>query len=576
MEPRQVLKGHTENVCTLNVNSSGHIVSGSWDKKVIVWKNFQKAYEIEGHDAAVWAVLMVEEDLILSASADKLIKLWKNGRLVRVFEGHTDAVRGLALIPGTGFVSCSNDGSLRVWNMDGKCLQELYGHTSFVYSVAVLSSGELLSAGEDRTVKIWKDGECIQTLQQPCVSVWAVTGLPNNDIVEFEDLLASQVISSNQLGDINKDKLPGPEALHNPGKKEGQAIMINTGASVEAYQWVSQGWQKIGEVIGGAGQGTKQTFDGKEYDYVFDIDVGNGPGGNLKLPYNTTQNPYDAAEKFLVHHNLSPSFKDQVADFIISNSREVNSGNTYQDPFTGGSRYTPGATTSHSSDNYMDPFTGQGAYRPGQNNPVASTPSYNDPFTGNSSYKSPASAESQKVKVLPVRTYLFLKQAVPEAVFNKIKALNKELTSIKLTEEELTALTKIITFLKTPSGMSLDGSGLLIVIKMCQEWPVDKRFPALDLLRLITFYAPEELASAVPSRDVVNFIRHVGGLNVTDSNETNAMLSYRALANLFHEEIGREILWGKRDVLSELLQVDISAKYKGKNIRLAESTLAVK
>lgn len=27
------------------------------------------------------------------------------------------------------------------------------------------------------------DAECIQTLQQPCISVWSVASLPNNDIV---------------------------------------------------------------------------------------------------------------------------------------------------------------------------------------------------------------------------------------------------------------------------------------------------------------------------------------------------------------------------------------------------------
>lgn len=65
------------------------------------------------------------------------------------------------------------------------------------------------------------DGQCIQTLQQPCISVWAVAGLPNDDIVvggsdtavrvftrdaehmavaeaqkEFDELLASQAIPS--------------------------------------------------------------------------------------------------------------------------------------------------------------------------------------------------------------------------------------------------------------------------------------------------------------------------------------------------------------------------------------------
>lgn len=111
--------------------------------------------------------------------------------------------------------------SLRVWTLEGECIQQLDGHTSFVYSVDVLSTGEFVSAGEDRTVRIWKDGQNIQTLQQPCISVWTVAALPNDDIVvggsdaavrvftrnmdrmasaegqkEFEELLASQAIPS--------------------------------------------------------------------------------------------------------------------------------------------------------------------------------------------------------------------------------------------------------------------------------------------------------------------------------------------------------------------------------------------
>lgn len=171
-------------------------------RKVIVWKDFQQAYTLEGHSAAVWAVLAVDDDTIITGAADKTIRIWHAGKPANVLNGHQDAVRGMALIPGTGFVSCSNDryqrkyqekrkkanpnilhSTLRVWTFDGNCIQTLDGHTSFVYSVSVLPSGEFVSAGEDRTVRVWKDGQLIQTIQQPCVSVWAVSSLPNNDIV---------------------------------------------------------------------------------------------------------------------------------------------------------------------------------------------------------------------------------------------------------------------------------------------------------------------------------------------------------------------------------------------------------
>lgn len=92
----------------------------------------------------------------------------------------------------------------------------------------------------------------------------------------------------NQIGDVNKEKLQGPEALNQPGKSEGQVIMVNNNGTVEAHQWSTQTqtWQKIGDVVGGVGSGSKQLYEGKEYDYVFDIDIGAGPNAMLKLPYN--------------------------------------------------------------------------------------------------------------------------------------------------------------------------------------------------------------------------------------------------------------------------------------------------
>lgn len=87
-----------------------------------------------------------------------------------------------------------------------------------------------------------KDGECSQTIVHPAISVWAVSTMPNGDIVsgcsdgvvrvfsesesrwasaealkEYEQILASQALPSQRVGDINKEQLPGSEALNVPG-----------------------------------------------------------------------------------------------------------------------------------------------------------------------------------------------------------------------------------------------------------------------------------------------------------------------------------------------------------------------
>lgn len=94
---------------------------------------------------------------------------------------------------------------------------------------------------------------------------------------------------SKQLGDIDKTKLKTSEALKEPGTKEGEVKMIRNEDQVEVYQWSASEsrWQKIGEVVDAIGHDRKQIYEGREYDYVFDIQLSEtGPG--LKLPFNAS------------------------------------------------------------------------------------------------------------------------------------------------------------------------------------------------------------------------------------------------------------------------------------------------
>lgn len=75
----------------------------------------------------------------------------------------------------------------------------------------------------------------------------------------------------------------------------------------------------------------------QEYDYVFSIDVNEG-GPSMKLPYNVTDDPWLTAHNFLQKNDLSPMFLDQVANFIIENTKGHVVGPAQPaggDPFTG-------------------------------------------------------------------------------------------------------------------------------------------------------------------------------------------------------------------------------------------------
>ena len=112
-------------------------------------------------------------------------------------------------------------------------------------------------------------------------------------------------------------------------------------------------WQKIGEVVDAVGSGRKQLYEGKEYDYVFDVDIQDGVPP-LKLPYNangmfhhlhkgrigihiSTENPFTAAQRFLEKNDLPLTYIDQVAQFIEKNAGGVNLGgnDNLVDPYTG-------------------------------------------------------------------------------------------------------------------------------------------------------------------------------------------------------------------------------------------------
>lgn len=92
---------------------------------------------------------------LLPGSADKTIKYWVGDKCKHTYKGHSDVVRGIVLITDIGFASCSNSGDIIIWTIEGDLVHTLSGHTSFVYAITVLPNGDLVSAGEDRTVRVW-------------------------------------------------------------------------------------------------------------------------------------------------------------------------------------------------------------------------------------------------------------------------------------------------------------------------------------------------------------------------------------------------------------------------------------
>lgn len=363
LTPFITLKGHSGTVCSLVVatNKERTIVSGSWDKTAKVWTINETGFNcvsFEGHDGAVWAVCALKDGKYATGSADKMIFIWNSlGEKLLVLKGHTDCVRGLANLPNGSLLSCSNDATIRLWNDSWECVREFHGHSNYIYAIALvpgLGPDVFVTGSEDSTLRLWSatSGALGDALDIPAQSVWAVTSLTNGDIVagcsdaviriftNDPDRKAKQeVLNVHQLavetrkaqllqtlGGIKVNDLPGPEALLNAGR-DGQTKMIRQpNGKINCYQWAENQWVCLGEITGASGgnqeNSGKTLFEGKEYDFVFSVDIKEG-SPPIKLPYNLGEDPWIVAQKFIHQHELPQVYLEEVANFITKNSQSV-------------------------------------------------------------------------------------------------------------------------------------------------------------------------------------------------------------------------------------------------------------
>ncbi|XP_053677354.1 phospholipase A-2-activating protein [Anopheles nili] len=586
-EPIGVLKGHTSTVCAL---AAGHnattIISGSWDKTAKIWTNAPGSMTnltLVGHEAAVWAVACLPNGRYISGSADKNIFVWnEKGEKLVVLKGHKDCVRGLCPIPKGGFLSCSNDATIRYWNDTYECVKEFHGHSNYIYSLSRSDAwGEdvFVSGAEDSTIRMWhlQDGALGDALQMPAQSVWAVAALRNGDIVSgtsdsivrvftanaertaSEEMLAAfrvavqvrQAESAKQLGGVNVNDLPGPESLLSEGREGQTRIVRHPNGKILCYQWTNGKWECVGDVMGASdGDTGKQLYEGREYDYVFSVNLSDD-APNLKLPYNRGEDPWFVAQRFIHKHNLPQAYLDQVANFIVKNSDNAPvasaTGNSYYDPFTGGSRYVPGASGGgqfQATSANTDPFTGGSSYTTqtpnvslASNAAKATNGSSNmDPFTGGSSYTTGSSEVKKSNTHFPHRHYILLENADLSKVLLKLKELNGSIEeqSLRVSDE---TLSDIVQYSGEVMTCREQNSVCLTALKfLYTTWPTEKLFPVMDITRLVVREpnACHELFSDAAFMNT--FLQHTNHL------PANQLMSARCFTNMLAHQPGRNVV----------------------------------
>ncbi|EJC98415.1 WD40 repeat-like protein [Fomitiporia mediterranea MF3/22] len=161
------LEGHTDEILVVAFSPDGkHVVSGSADTTIVVWKIDSKepiSVRFAGHTETVLSVAFSHDGKrIVSGSDDSSIRLWdlESGHLIcEPLEGHTESVTSVAFShDGTRIVSGSVDSTIRIWDArSGQCISEPFrGHTSGVQCAAFSPNGRrVVSGSTDNTVRIW-------------------------------------------------------------------------------------------------------------------------------------------------------------------------------------------------------------------------------------------------------------------------------------------------------------------------------------------------------------------------------------------------------------------------------------
>ncbi|KAJ0963346.1 hypothetical protein J5N97_028468 [Dioscorea zingiberensis] len=569
-EAVETMRGHQLQVTSVAVEGSGDIISSSVDCSIRRWRKGHMVDLWEAHKSPIQTVVTLPSGELITGSSDASIKLWRGKTCLHTFLGHTDTVRGLTVMPGLGFLSASHDCSIRLWTLTGQLLMEMIGHTSLVYSVDAHISGLVASGSEDCSLKIWRDGLCIQSIEHPgCV--WDAKFLSNGDIVtacsdgiiriwtSHSDLVAesneldayeielSQYKSSRKkVGGLKLTDLPGLEALQIPGTSDGQTKVIREGDNGVAYSWNFRDhkWDKIGEVVDGPGDSTgNQVIDGVRYDYVFDVDIGDGEPIR-KLPYNRGDNPYDTADKWLLKENLPLSYRQQVVEFILQNSgqRNFSLDPSFRDPYTGSSAYVPGG-----------PSISLGS---------AAQPTY---------------------KHIPKKGMLFFDSAQFDGILKKIVEFNTNLLSdmekmsLSLTEIELSRLSAILKVLKDTSHYHCSTFAAVdidLLLKVLKSWPIAMMFPVIDVLRILVLH-PDGANLLRKRIEAENDILLEIFKRATSSpvHAGNLLTIIRATTNLFKHSCFSQ--WLKQHC-SEILDALSSCRSSfNKNTNLSYSTLLV-
>lgn len=571
-------RGHEKPVTSLTLFED-FLVSGSWDGTAKVWRLSNKSLitSLEGHENSVCVTLLdgcsngilriatgsagIAQNNVIQGHSIRIYEVdtMKGGfRLLNtVSNDHEGPIRGVCLADGW-IASCSNDGTCKLRSSDnGEAVTTLtfisQQHPPMLLDVAAPGDHCLVAGAEDGHLVSWNVGDSStspQVIAHP-QCIWSVFALPNGDFctccddgilrifTKAEERLASEEerdTFAKEVQALKQKQSNGPSAEEiaklplwqdnalNRGKSEGQVQVFNKDGIAIAAQWsaASQTWIEVGQVMGNAGQDSG-TINGTQYDHVLPIEVDQTGGGvaKLQIGYNTGENPFVAAQRFIDDHMLPQHHLNEIADYI-----RQRVGN--EAPTLGMDTGAPAAITGTPVVSYE--------YLP--------SPGYKQ--FGLSDKAAGTMLEKMKKKILEFG---------------------------KLAESEVLTLETLLGTLEATNrfhSSKISDSELKVVVDML-DWEKDQVFPALDLARLIALHP--DASSASRAAYWSNLVAKVIDImNSGCEGPAIPMLGLRVFSNAIKGDSG-----SCGAVISQMGGVlTVASKYSGsgnKNVRLSLSTL---
>lgn len=186
----RTLVGHGAAVRTVTELKFGGVVSGSSDKRLIIWDLdasdsalgdaiVRPRKIIHGHVDEVLCVIQLADERLCSGGSDGAIKVWDlanhwtEGSCDRTMRGHTQAVTALVQLRDGRLCSSSEDCSIRLWDLSSyQCIDTLQGFGGgAVTRIVQLRDASLCSSSADGSIRWWDQGveattlRCVGTVQ---------------------------------------------------------------------------------------------------------------------------------------------------------------------------------------------------------------------------------------------------------------------------------------------------------------------------------------------------------------------------------------------------------------------------